>query len=139
MITIEEGLAAFLVANAGVNALISGRVYPNKLPQDVTLPAITYQRIDSPRIHAHDSSGATGTARPRMQIDCWAGGSEPYKSAKAISDAVRAALDGYRGTFGTVNPVTVQSALIQNERWNDQADAGVGRMTCDYIIWHLEG
>ena len=135
MITIEEGLFAYLSANAGVSALVSTRIYPNKLPQTVTLPALTYQRIDSPRVHSHDSSGSVGTARPRFQFDCWA---TTYAAAKALSDALRGALNGYKGTMGTTSPVTVQSALIQSERFDDYADAGVCRISCDYIIWHLE-
>lgn len=135
MITIEEGLAAFLVANAAVNAIVSGRVYPNKLPQTVTLPALTYQRIDTPRVHSHDTSGATGTAHPRIQFDCWAAS---YSSAKSLSDALRGALNGYKGTMGSVNPVTVQSALQEDERFDDFADAGVVRLACDYVVWHLE-
>ena len=135
MITIEEGLAAFLVANAAVNAIVSGRVYPNKLPQTVTLPALTYQRVDTPRVHSHDTSGAAGTAHPRIQFDCWAAS---YSGAKGLADALRGALNGYKGTMGTVNPVTVQSALQEDERFDDFADAGIVRISCDFIIWHLE-
>ena len=135
MITIEEGLAAFLVANAAVNAIVAGRVYPNKLPQTVTLPALTYQRIDTPRVHSHDTSGATGTAHPRIQFDCWAAS---YANAKGLADALRGALNGYKGTMGSVNPVTVQSALQEDERFDDFADAGIVRISCDFIIWHLE-
>lgn len=137
MITIEEGLFAYLSTNAGLVALISTRVYPNKLPETVTLPALTYQRIDSPRVHTHDTSGATGTAYPRFQFDAWA---TTYASAKAITDALRAALNGYRGTMGTGGTaVTVQGALVQDESFDDFADAGMLRISSDYIIWHLEG
>ena len=135
MITIEEGLRAFLVANVTVNGLVSGRVYPNKLPQTVTMPALTYQRIDTPRVHSHDSSGSAGTAYPRIQFDCWAAS---YASAKSLSDALRGALNGYVGTMGTVNPVMVQSALQEDERFDDFADAGVVRISCDFTVWHLE-
>lgn len=136
MITIEEGLKAYLAANAGLLALIAGRVYANKIPQGATMPCLTYQRIDSPRIHSHDTSGSGGTARPRFQLDCWA---TTYAASKSISDALRSALNGYKGTMGTVNPVTVQSALIQDERFDDYPDAGLNRISCDYVIWHTEG
>ena len=135
MITIEEGLKEFLIANAAVNAIISGRIYPNKLPQTVTMPALTYQRIDTPRVHSMDSSGATGTAHPRIQFDCWAAS---YASAKGLADALRGALNGHVGTMGAVNPVTVQCALQADERYDDFADAGIMRVTCDFIIWHIE-
>lgn len=135
MITIEEGLLYFLQNNAGVSGLVSTRIYPNKLPQTVTMPAITYQRISSPRIHTHDSSGATGTANPRFQFDAWGA---TYDSCKDVTDAIRAALNGYRGTMGAVNPVTVQGALIDDERFEPSPDAGIQRIMSDYIIWHTE-
>jgi hypothetical protein len=135
-LTIEEGLYTKLSTTVGITNLISTRVYPNKLPQTVTLPAMTYQRIDTPRVHSHDSSGSAGTAHPRFQFDCWA---ETYSGAKAISDALRAALNGYKGTITSgANTVVVQGALIQDERYDDFADAGMLRISCDYIIWHLE-
>ena len=136
MITIEEGLLYHLQNTAGVAALVSTRVYPNKLPETVTFPAITYQRIDSPRVLTHDTSGATGTARPRFQFDAWG---TTYASAKAVTDAIRAALNGYVGAMGTGgSTVTVQSSLIQDERFDDFGDAGILRISSDYIIWHLE-
>ena len=101
----------------------------------MTLPALTYQRIDTPRVHSHDTSGATGTAHPRIQFDCWAAS---YANAKGLADALRGALNGYKGTMGSVNPVTVQSALQEDERFDDFADAGIVRISCDFIIWHLE-
>jgi len=135
VITIEEGLQAFLAANAGLVALISGRVYHRALPQGVVLPALTWQRISTPRLAAHDTSGSTGTAHPRFQFDAWA---TTYASAKAITDALRAALNGYKGTMGALNPVTVQGALVDNERENSDPDTGLEWISSDYIIWHEE-
>lgn len=135
MITIEQGLYHFLTNTAGITALVSTRIYPNKLPQTVTLPAITYQRISTPRIHTHDTSGKTGTAHPRFQFDAWG---TSYASCKAVADAIRAALNGYRGTMGGADPVTVQGALIDDERYDNSPDTGMERIMSDFIIWHLE-
>jgi hypothetical protein len=135
MISIEDGLAAFLAANAGISALVSTRVYKNKLPQTVTMPALTFQRIDGPRLLTHDTSGKTGTASPRFQFSAWGAS---YSSAKGVTDAVRAALNGYQGTMGTTDPVTVQGALIADERYNPWPDAGLEEIQSDYTIWHLE-
>lgn len=137
MITIEEGLVYHLKANAGLIALVSDRVYVNRLPQTVGMPAITIQRISTPRVHSHDTSGATGTARPRIQIDAWG---TTYTSCKAVTDAIRAAINGYRGTMGAgATAVTVQGALVDEERYDNSPDTGMHRIMSDYIIWHLEG
>jgi len=135
MITIEEGLTAHLKANAGLTALISTRVYPGFISQTSTLPCLTYQRISTPRIITHDTSGASGTAHPRFQFDAWA---ETNTSAKAIIDAVRAALNGYKGTMGTVNLVTVQASLTDDERYEYSPEVKIHRYSADYIIWHEE-
>lgn len=135
MITIEEGLTAHLKANAGLTALISTRIYPAFIAQTSSLPCLTYQRISTPRVITHDASGATGTAHPRFQFDAWA---ETNASAKAVIDALRAALNGYKGTMGTVNPVTVQAGIIDDERYEYSPEVKLHRYSADYIIWHEE-
>jgi hypothetical protein len=134
--TIEEGLKARLLGVAGVVALIVDRVYAIRLPQTVTTPAVTIQRISTPRLHSHDTSGSTGTAHPRVQIDAWAG---TAASAKAVTDQVRAALNGYRGTVtvGT-KTVIIQAALINDERASFEPDSGLYRTSADYVVWHTE-
>ncbi len=137
MITIEEGLVYHLKAAAAIIALVSDRVYPNKLPQTVAMPCITIQRISTPRVHSHDTSGATGTAYPRIQFDAWG---TTYASCKAVTDAIRATINGYRGTMGAgATAVTVQGALVDDERYDNSPDTGLHRIMSDYIVWHLEG
>jgi hypothetical protein len=136
MITIEEGLTAFLSANAGLTTLIGGRVYLMRIPQGATLPCLTYQRISTPRVLTHDTSGSAGTAHPRFQFDAWG---TTYTAVKGIADAARAALNGYTGTMGSSNPVTVQAALIDDESPEFAPDVKLWRVRMDFIIWHLEG
>lgn len=93
----EEGLYSLLTGDAGVSALVSTRVYPLAVPQQVDLPAVAYQRISGPRLLAHD--GPTGLAEARVQVTCHAA---TYIAAKGLADAVRAAVDGYAGTTGGV-------------------------------------
>lgn len=61
---IEQAVAAALTASAEVTALVSDRVYPLKLPQEATLPAVTYQRTDSSpdyTLHGYGSESVTLT------------------------------------------------------------------------------
>lgn len=104
MAGLEEGLVSHLKNNAGVAALVGTRVHPLILPQQATQPALVYLIVSDDRPQSH--SGPTGLARPRIQIDCWSatistGGT--YGQAKAIERAVRAALEGFIGTMGTVS------------------------------------
>lgn len=133
MAVLEEGIAAFLIADAAIGAVVADRIYPMMIPQGATIPCLTYQRISTPRITTHDSSGSTGDlAHPRFQFDAWA---ETQKSAKAISDVLRGVLHGKTGAMGGV---TIRAALADNEVPEYVPDIELYRSRSDYIIWHQE-
>lgn len=137
MAVLEEGLFSYLSTYAGLVALIGARVYPMRIPQGATLPCLTYQRISTPRILTHDSSGATGDlAHPRFQFDAW---SPTQKAAKAITDQLRAALNGKQGSIGTApSNVTIRSALVESEVPDFDPETKLYRSRSDYFIWHEE-
>ena len=135
-ITIEEGLVVFLKAHAGLAALVGVRIKPDFLPQKSDLPCLTYQRISTPRVITHDTTGSAGTAYPRIQFDAYA---ITRKGAKAIVDQLRAALQGYTGSMGTSpNTVTVQAAIVDDEEITREPETGFFRGRSDYLIWHQE-
>jgi len=99
MTVLDESLYSYLYNYAGLFSLVAGRVYAFQMPQAVTLPCVTFQRIDTPRDLTHDTSGiGNELAHPRFQFDAWA---ETYASAKAINDQIRAALNGKSGLIGS--------------------------------------
>lgn len=130
---IEEALYSYLSGYAGLSARIGTRLYPLRLPENVTYDAATYQRISGPRVHSH--SGASGLAAPRFQLDCY---SETYLGAKNTAAQVRIALDGYKGTMGGAGGVSVQSCLVQDDRDFYDADLRVYRVSLDVVIEHAE-
>ena len=133
MTVLEEGIAAFLIADGAIGAVVGDRIYPMFIPQGATLPCLTYQRISTPRIVTHDSSGATGDlASPRFQFDAWA---ETQKEAKAISDVLRGVLHGKTGAMGGV---TIRAALAENEVPEYIPEIELYRSRSDYIISHQE-
>jgi hypothetical protein len=136
MTTIEQGITARLKGHTGLTALIGTRVFEGGIPQGETLPCVTYNRISTPRYNTHDTSGATGLASPRFQFDAWAA---TYTSARAISDQIRSALNGYKGavTVGT-GSITIQAALVEDERVNHSPDTGLKCLSSDYFVWHEE-
>lgn len=91
---IEVVLTGMLKTDADLLALIDARVYPVKLPQDPTLPAVTYQKISGPRIHDLD------VAFPRFQITAWA---TSYIEAEAVGFAIRGSTQRYKGIRDGVN------------------------------------
>jgi hypothetical protein len=137
MPTLEEGLVSYLSGYAGLTALISTRVYVLDKPQGVSYPCVTFQRVDTPRIHTHDMSGGTGTlAHPRIQFDAWA---VTYAAAKAITDQLRAALNGKTGSIGSgANIVTIRAALVDGENPTKDETLNMYRSQSDFIIWQEE-
>lgn len=133
MAVVEEAVKARLAAVAGVTALISTRVYPVKLPQSATLPAVTYQRVSTIRENAMGAD--PGVARTRLQVTSAA---TSYSALKGVTEAVRAALQRYSGTIGGV---VVLDVFLDNETdlfGEEENDAGVYLTAQDFIVIHRE-
>ncbi len=93
--TFEASLTAYLKNDAGITALVDGRVFPNRRPEKAVIPALTFQRITTHRIYTYDPfEDAEAWQTARVQFDCWAYTAE---EAFAVGDAVLAALSGYSG------------------------------------------
>ncbi len=137
MAVLEEGIASYLELHADMIAVVTGRVYALRIPQGATIPCLTFQRISTPRISTHDTSGATGDLiSPRFQFDAWA---ETQKEAKEITDALRGILNGKTGAIGTApRAITIRSALAENEQPEYDTELELYRGRSDYIIWHEE-
>ena len=128
--TLESELRTYTLAGAGVTALVGARMHARMLPQTPTLPAITYQRVDTRRLH--DLAGPDGLPRPRMQLTCWA---TTPAAAYGLAAAVRARLDGYKGTWGAL---TIGSCLMVGERDLDDPDASRHAVALDFMIQYTE-
>ena len=128
--TLETALRTYTLADATVTALAGIRMYPRKLPQGPTLPAIVYQRIDTRR--EHDMQGPDGLPRPRVQVTAWAAS---VAAAEELAAAVRVRLDGYRGAWGSV---TIGSCLCVGERDLDDPETGRSAVAQDYMIQFVE-
>ncbi len=131
--TIEEAITAHIKANAGLTALIAGRVYPTHMPQNPTLPAMVYNRISGERVQ--NMQGSSGLASPRFQFDCFA---RTYAEAKGVGEALRLAIEGFSGTMGGVSGVDVNSCLLQSDQDGYEDDLQLFWVTADYIVWHVE-
>lgn len=87
-------LTAFVLANPGLAALQSGRIYPVQLPQAATLPASTYMIVSD--VPAYSQDGLSSQT-PRIQIDCYA---TTYLAVHALADAYVAAIPSWKDRFG---------------------------------------
>jgi hypothetical protein len=128
MTVLEEGIKAYIEAQVAS----AGKGYPIEVPVDADFPAWAYETVSDEQVLAH--SGATGYYKARMQLsfmDDESAVSSDYALVKAIAAAVRAKLDGYKGTMGsTVYVKYCQSTL--NDEWADTHKLPVQRF--DVII-----
>lgn len=134
MADIWKALPYHLIQNSGLSALISSRVYPIRLPQGTTLPAICYQDISAAFTQAHGEKSAL--PRPRFQFTIY---SETVEVANSVGAALKACIDGYKGNMGTGAYITkVEACLLKNELSNDDPETGVYLRYQDYVIQYKE-
>lgn len=115
-----------LTTYTGMSALVSTRVYPLLMPQNVTLPAITYQRISGTGQH-----GSSNIREARYQINIWGG---TFAAVQAIATVVRAALEEW--TSGGAGAM-IRMARIVNELDDYEDDSRTFRTIIDVIL-HLD-
>jgi len=123
-----------LTSDAGVTALVGTRIYPLILPQNPTLPAISYGLISA--IRDTNLSSMVGLVEVRYQFDCWA---LTLLEAEAMADALRAALHGFQGPVGG-SPATgnVSGSFAENERHIYEPDTEIYRISTDYFLFVQE-
>lgn len=119
-----------LAATSAVTDLVSTRIYRAQLPQAPTYPAISYFLVSADRIYEHD--GAAGMNESRVQIDCWA---ETAEGARALGEAVRAALEAVTGTWGSD---TIQHSFLDNEQHVYDDEIGLHHRSLDFLVGFLE-
>ncbi len=106
--SVEKAIVALLEDDVGVGAIAADRIYPSVLPEDETLPAITYFRVSTVRDPKFGADSIV--VQSRIQVGCHA---SSYSGAKDLRDAVRTAVQRFGGTSGGV---VVQVIFIENER-----------------------
>lgn len=123
--SLEAQMVRFLACMT-VGAQVGTRIYPLALPQRVTLPAIRYQRIDTPAEVSHGS--AAGLEHPRLQFTIHA---SSYAEAEEIAFALKRALQGRRGLFGEGS-----AAFVVNDLPDFEGETGQYLRHVDVIVWY---
>ena len=130
MITeIDEAVYSALSGNATLTGLISTRIYPLMLPQEVDLPAVTFFRVSN--LHNHGMGGDIALMETRLQVSILAAS---VSLMRAVTDAVRAVLSRWKGTYGSV---VIQDSLLDNEMDDFEPETEVYQCIQDYTIFHI--
>lgn len=136
MAFLEQAVFNRLYTYSAASAVFSGRVYDMRLPQDVTFPCCSYNRVASTRLQGHDQT--VGLARSIVRVNCWG---ETYRQAKNGANAVRQTWDGFAGTIVSVLVSAVlmdtEIDLFEEDRLKE-GEKGVYQTNVEMIIWHHE-
>lgn len=114
----EADVYTALSSSAAVGAICGDRIKPVKLPQNITLPAISFQRITAD--HGGSLAGDTSNKdRVYIQIDCWA---KSYDDVKSLVAAVRTGMKAL-----------VSMPLDTTDFYEDETE--IYRVAFDYYVW----
>lgn len=110
--SIEEAIFKLLTTEAPIAGVVGTRVYPLQLPQNSTLPAITYMVTSGDPTHCMGED--SGVAAVCFQLDIW---TESYADALDVFRRLKDAIDMYAGTVAGVD---IQNLAVTN--WMDVDD-----------------
>jgi len=129
--SLSSGLYSYLIDQAAISALVDTRIYPAILPQEPTLPAITYQ-IDGLEDRFTLEAGQTGPVIGDVQIDAWG---SSHKAAADLSALIVTALRNLKGDMGGV---TVQGLFRDTQIDIYEPTVEAYRRSIAFTIWHTE-
>ena len=132
---IEDSISSHLLADAGIAAMVSDRVYPNIVKQGDDVPAIMFRFISAPRDQVHgDETGAF--VKARVEFNVYGNSfSETARLAKLVLDL----LDSFRGTLGAKGKQTAVDAIfLDGPRDSYDDDLGRHKRQFDAIMQYRE-
>lgn len=120
-------LVTHVEALPAVSAIINDRMWPNKLRQSPTLPAIVYQAISRPR-NELTHEGDSGLRSPRVQWSCWG---KSYDDAHDLAEALSTELHGV--TIELAGSRFACSSVVDEIDDHDQ-ESGLSRVIVDTLL-----
>jgi hypothetical protein len=122
--TITAAVRSLLLCNPAINNMIKSRIFPQELPLDCVLPAISIYQISNPYNRI--------TGAPRVQISSW---SKDYLQCQQLNKLVEKALDGYSGIipgFEIISIIPLNSLDIYEQT------PGVYQVPYDFQVTYLK-
>lgn len=128
--SLKTALATKLESISALITLVSTRIYSVAMPQDFTLPAVTFRMVadETERI----LTGHGGKARTTFEITYYA---TTDTAAEAGGEIIRKAIDGYSGTIGGVK---IQSVIMQTRKDEYDSENNIFGRVMEFKIGHIE-
>jgi hypothetical protein len=121
MATFGETLFGALVAAAPVTAIVNRRIFPGRIKQGVTMPAVRYTVVDD--VPWNTIEGGRSRTRARVQVDAYAKG---YLEAHALASAIEGAVGAFTG------PAVTAVLLSKRDGFEDETD--LHRVSLDFSM-----
>jgi len=115
---VGASLRSFILTDVSIAAAVGTRIYSDHLPQNATLPAITYQVISE--IANENLTSSDELDEARVQIDCYG---STRSAANSLQQDVRNLLMAYRGKPGDLYFKTITQATGQ-QYLTDRPESG---------------
>lgn len=133
MTSIKAALYTYLSTHPALVPVVGTHIYPLVAPTSITQPYVTMQRL----MHVNDRHmvGVTDLAHLTLQLDSWALTS---CEAEQVTEALRQALDGYRGSMAgvAVEYCAVINEFDSYEPPTDGSEQGIFHTAMDLEMWH---
>lgn len=145
LVDIFKHVRAYLSADPALTASLSTRIYPVKLPQGVTFPALTFQRVSGVRFPP--LKGRASLARPRYQFDIWTreGADSAFSESQRLGRVLLDRLEG-KNIYVLDDDVSPAEQRIVSFEFDSDRDlfdsdvnGGLYRYSADYFIWFQTG
>ncbi|HEX9768438.1 MAG TPA: DUF3168 domain-containing protein [Kiloniellales bacterium] len=135
MTDIVQALYDKLAAESAVTDLVGTRIYLGEAPQNVATPYVVYFLVGP--VHDRTLEGRSRLVRSRFQLDCYdtKTANAGALSVVAIANAIREALDGFRGT---VSGVSFKSVMADGDRDLTVPETRLAQRSLDLVVWHDE-
>lgn len=127
----EKAIIDKLLATAGVSALVGTRVRGGSAAKGDATPYLVVNRVSGGPINTLNGGGTSYLAR--LQIDAIA---SSYSPARALADAVAAALNGFRDIASTprIDMVHLEDETDDDFSPTDGSDFPLHRVIQDYHV-----
>ena len=129
----EKVVYTLLTGSSQVTALVGLKIYPGLIPQNTTMPALTYELVSGVDIAPINAQAGGVIMRSRVQISALA---RTYAEVKTIHEAIRGALLFKSGLISDVQVLAITRELIGSDERDDES--GLYMQAVDYLLTHDE-
>jgi hypothetical protein len=123
---LEEAIYLKLVNDTNITGAVDKRIYPNKLPNSPTLPAIRYNKISENKIRGFSS---IQVSQSRMQFTCCG---SSFSDSKNVAKKIFDCLDNFSGL---ISDFEIKCIYLINEFDYYSDESAMYLTVADYYIW----